>query len=150
MHLGWHENCGTAARPLPVDTRRLAVGERRWRVELAFRNETGMTLGVVRPHATGETLFGLAPYRTTSFREVLRRAETATSKPLTYADRFEPRPPRLLSPGERWSGVFSGRGRLPPDVPIRVMLGRFVITGKVPRGLVRMFLCVSQRYVRLR
>lgn len=150
MHLGWHENCGTAARPLPVETRRLAVGERRWRVELAFRNETGMTLGVVRPHATGETLFGLAPYRTTSFREVLRRAETATAKPLTYADRFEPRPPRLLPPGERWSGTFSGRGRLPPDVPIRVVLGRFVITGKVPRGLVRMFLCVSQRYVRLR
>jgi hypothetical protein len=35
-------------------------------------------------------------------------------------------------------------------VPIRVVLGRFVITGKVPRGLVRMFLCVSQRHVRLR
>jgi hypothetical protein len=29
VHLGWHENCGTAARPLPVETRRLAVGERR-------------------------------------------------------------------------------------------------------------------------
>ena len=78
------------------------------------------------------------------------RAETATAKPLTYADRFEPRPPRVLSPGERWSGAYSGRGRLPPDVPIRVVLGRFVITGKVRRGLARMFLCVSQRYVHLR
>jgi hypothetical protein len=56
----------------------------------------------------------------------------------------------LLSPGERWSGTFSGRGRLPRDVPIRVVLGRFVISGQVPRGLVRMFLCVSHRYVRLR
>ena len=104
----------------------------------------------MRPHAAGETLFDLAPYRTTSYREVLRRAQTATAKPLTYADRFEPRQPRLLSPGERWSGTFSGPGRLPRAVPIRVVLGRFVITGKVPRGLVRMFLCVSRRYVRLR
>jgi hypothetical protein len=150
VRLDWHENCGTRARPLPVETRRLAVGERRWRVALSFRNGTGITLGVVRPHATGETLFGLAPYRTTSYREVLRRVETATAKPLTYADRFEPRQPRLLSPGERWSGTFSGRGRLPRDVPIRVVLGRFVITGDVPRGLIRMFLCVSRRYVRLR
>ena len=150
VRLGWHENCGTRARPLPVETRRLALRERRWRVELSFRNETGIALGVVRPHATGETLFGLAPYRTTSLREVLERAETANAKPLTYADRFEPSQPRLLSPGERWSGTFSGRGRLPRGVPIRVVLGRFVITGDVPRGFVRMFLCVSRRYVRLR
>lgn len=150
LRLGWHENCGTAARPLTVSTRRLTVAERRWRVELSFRNETGVTLGVVRPHATGETLFGLAPYRTTSFREVLKRAETAEAKPLTYADRFEPAAPRLLSPGGRWSGAFSGRGRLPRGVPIRVVLGRFVVTGKVPRGLFSDFLCVSNRYVRLR
>jgi len=95
-------------------------------------------------------LFGLAPYRTTSYREVLQRAETVTAKPLTYADRFAPRQPRLLSPGERWTGTFSGPGRLPRGVPIRVVLGLFVITGNVPQGLVRMFLCVSRPYVRLR
>jgi hypothetical protein len=150
VRLEWRENCGTRARPLPVETRRLAVGEHRWRVALSFRNETGITLGVLRPHATGETLFGLAPYRTTSYREVLQRAETANAKPRAYADRFEPRQPRLLSPGERWSGTFSGPGRLPRGVPIRVVLGRFVITGKVPRGFVRMFLCVSRQYTRLR
>jgi hypothetical protein len=150
VRLGWHENCGTATRPLPVETRRVAVGERRWRVELALRNETGATLGVIRPHAPGETLFGLAPYRTTSLREVRQRAQTAEAKPRTYADRFSPAPPRLLSPGERWSGSFSGFGRLPRAVPIRVVLGRFVVSGTVPRGFVRMFLCVSSRYVRLR
>jgi hypothetical protein len=150
LRLGWHENCGTRARPLTISTRRLTVGERRWRVELAFRNETAITLGVVRPHTVDETLFGLAPYKTTSLREVLKRAETAEAKPLTYADRFSPAAPRLLAPGERWSGSFSGRGRLPRGVPVRVVLGRFVITGRVPRGFFRGFLCVSNRYVRLR
>ena len=148
--LGWHENCGTSARPLTISTRRLTVSDRRWRVELALRNETGITLGVLRPHAIDETLFGLASYRTTSFREVLKRAQTAEAKPRIYADRFTPSPPRLLAPGERWSGSFLGPGRLPRRVPIRVVLGRFVITGPVPRGFVRNFLCVSRRYVRLR
>ena len=150
LRLDWHENCGTRARPLTISTRRLTVSDRRWRVELTLRNETGITLGVLRPHAVDETLFGLAPYRTTSLREVLKRAETAEAKPLTYADRFEPAAPRLLAPGERWSGSFSGSGRLPRSVPVRVVLGRFVITGRVPPGFFRGFLCVSKRYVRLR
>jgi hypothetical protein len=150
VRLAWRENCGTSARPLRVETRRLAVGPRRWRIELSLRNGTGITLGVIRPHAPAETLFGLAPYRTTSLREVQQRAQTGEAKPRSYADRFEPAPPRLLSPGERWSGSFSGLGRLPQRVPIRVVLGRFVITGPVPDGFARGFLCVSSRYVRLR
>jgi hypothetical protein len=149
LKLDWHENCATRAHPLMIDTRRLTVREQRWRLDLSFRNETGQTLDVIRPHATGETLFGLEPFRTTSFREVIARARTAEAKPLTYADRFSPAAPRLLSPGERWSGSFSGRGRLPARVPIRVVLGRFVISGKVPRGFLAQFLCVSNRYVRL-
>ena len=149
LRLGWHENCGTRANPLPIETHRLAVGERRWRVELSFRNETGVTLFVMRPHAVGETLFGLAPYTKTSFEQVLKRAETGDAKPRTYADRFHPRVPGPLAPGERWSGSFSGLGRLPVATPIRVVLGRFVITQKAPRGFPRGFLCVSKRYARL-
>jgi hypothetical protein len=148
--LRWHENCGTRADPLPIETQRLVVGRRRWRVELSFRNETGVTLSVLRPHALGETLFGLEPFSTTSFREVLKRAETAEAKPRTYADRFRPSTPRLLAPGERWPGSFSGPGKLPAGVPIRVVLGRFVVTEKLPRGFFPGFLCISKRYIRLR
>ena len=148
--LDWRENCGTGANPLRIRTRRLTVGPRRWRVDLSFRNETGVSLYVVRPHAVGETLFGLAPYSTTSFAEVLKRAETANAKPRAYADRFRPRRPALLAPGEGWSGSFSGLGRLPAATPIRVVLGRFLVTQEVPQGFVSGFLCVSKRYVRLR
>ena len=151
VRLGWHENCGTRARPLPIETRELAVTRRRWRVDLAFRNGTGVSVFVLRPHAVGETLFGLSPYSTTSLSEVLKRAETAEAKPRTFADRFRPSTPTLLAPGERWSGSFSGLGPLPAATPIRVVLGRFAFTGaKVPRGFPRGFLCVSRQYVRLR
>lgn len=150
VKLGWHENCGTGRRPLPISTSRLVVGKRRWRVDLSFRNRTGLTLEIVRPHAVGETLFGLEPFETTSYREVLARAESGGAKPRTFADRFMPSLPHILAPGEGWSGSFSGLGRVPAEVPVRVVLGRFVPTQAVPKGFFDGFLCVSERFVRLR
>jgi hypothetical protein len=152
LHLGWRENCGTRVNPVPISTRRLVVGPRRWVVELAFRNETSTTLGVLQPHSPGMTYFGLSAFETASWREVVRRVETARDiYPRTIADRFEPTKPRLLAPGDSWSGSFSGPGRLPVDTPLRVVLGLFVIgEGKVPRGFARGFLCMSERAVRLR
>lgn len=143
--LGWHENCGTRADPIPIATRRLVVGKGFWRVSLSFRNRTRVTLFVQRPHFPGGTYFGLEPFRTSSRREVFKRAESgAGAKPRTIAERFSPPLPRLLAPGRGWSGEFTGRASLPADVPIRVVLGRFV-----PSDDFRGFLCISERVVRL-
>jgi hypothetical protein len=151
VQLGWHENCGTRANPIPIRTRRLVVGQRRWLVELAFRNETSSTLGVLQPHSPGMTYFGLAPFKTGSWREVSKRVETRDVLPRTIADRFNPAKPRLLAPGDGWSGSFSGLDHLPAVTPIRVVLGLFVIgEGKLPRGFARGFLCMSVHVVRLR
>jgi hypothetical protein len=147
--LNWHENCGTRADPIPITTRRVVVHKRRWRVELSFRNDTHVVLGVVRPHTIGGTYFGLEPFATTSRREILERAKAAGAKPRTIADRFTPAPPRILSPGDRWAGSFSGPGSLPADTPLRVVLGRFVVAGPVPRGFYDSFLCISARVLRL-
>lgn len=150
VNLGWHENCGTRADPLPITTRRLIVRERGWRVDLSFRNETRVTLGVVRPHVLGGTFFGLEPFETASRREVLERAEKLGAKPRRLADRFSPSTPRLLPPGTGWSGWFAGPGVLPAGTPIRVVLGRFVITEAVPPDFFDGFLCISDRVVRLK
>ena len=148
--LDWHENCGTHDDALPIETRRLAVRGGRWHVTLAFRNETSVTLTIVRPHIAGGTYFGLEPFETSSSSEVRERAERLAAKPRTLADRFEPELPRVLMPGDGWSGTFSGPGGLPAGTPIRVVLGRFVIRGHVPPGFFDGFLCISERAVRLR
>jgi hypothetical protein len=147
--LDWHENCGTRAQRIPITTGRLIVHSGRWRVDLAFRNETSVSLSVIRPHYLGSTYFGLEPFDSATRREVLGRAEAGAAKPRTLADRFSPEKPGLLAPGQRWSGWFSGPGALPAGVPLRVVLGRFVILGSVPHGLLSGFLCVSRRVVRL-
>jgi hypothetical protein len=107
-------------------------------------------LNVIRPHFPGKTFFGLEPFRTESLREVRSRAEIGAIHMQALADRFSPRQPALIAPGQSWSGSFSGPGDLPAGVPIRVVLGRFVPLGKVPPGFYRGFLCVSDRVVRLK
>lgn len=145
--LNWHENCGTRADPIPISTRRLVVGKGVWRVALSFRNRTHVTLFIMRPHFPGGTWFGLEPFRTSSFREVLERAKAgAVVSPRTIAEHFSPPLPRLLPPGRGWSGEFSGRATLPAGAPIRVVLGQFVGT---PAARFGGFLCISDRVVRL-
>jgi hypothetical protein len=151
VSLGWHENCGTRADPLPIATSRLVVGKGVWRVFLSFRNLTRVTLFIQRPHFPGGTYFGLEPFRTSSRREVIARAQSgAGAKPRVIPERFIPRLPRLLPPGRGWSGEFTGRASLPADVPIRVVLGRFIALGHAPSEAFRGFLCISDRVVRLR
>jgi hypothetical protein len=148
--LNWHENCGTRADPIPIATQRLVVEKGAWGVGLSFRNLTRVTLFVMRPHVPGGTWFGLEPFRTSSHREVLQRAEAgATVSPRTLAERFSPALPRRLPPGGGWSGEFSGHATLPAEVPIRVVLGQFVVIGPTPSKLFGGFLCVSERVVRL-
>jgi hypothetical protein len=149
IELRWRENCGTRTHAIPIETRRLFVGKHRWRVELAFRNETGVTLSVIRPHIRGGTYFGLEAFETASQHEVLERVDENAAKPGWLADRFTPARPGPVGPGQRWSGSFSGPGDLPAATPIRVVLGRFVITGAVPPGFPGEFLCISERVVRL-
>jgi hypothetical protein len=148
--LNWHENCGTRAEPIPIATRRIVVEKGVWRVALSFRNRTHVTFFIVRPHFPGGTYTGLESFRTGSKREVLERARNGVgAKPSTIAEHFEPRLPRRVSPGGGWSGEFTGRAALPAGVPIRIVLGRFVTTGRPPAGLPDGFLCISDRYVRL-
>lgn len=148
-NLNWHENCLTRADPIPITTQRLVVGKGTWRVALSFRNRTRVTLFITRPHFPDGTFFGLAPFRTSSWQEVLERAESGVgAEPRTIAEHFSPALPRRLAPGQGWSGEFSGRGGLPAGVPIRVVLGLFVAVA-APSELFEGFLCVSERAVRL-
>jgi hypothetical protein len=50
----------------------------------------------------------------------------------------------VLARGESWEGTYSGPGRLPATVPLRLVFGRFTTVGQ-QEG----FLCVSTHHVEL-
>ena len=57
---------------------------------------------------------------------------------------FVPSLPRRLERGGSWTGSYSGPGRLPAKVPLRLVFGRFTPVGKLTG-----FLCVSTHAVTL-
>jgi hypothetical protein len=131
VRLGWHEPPCAGVR---IDVVRLTVGPARWRIAARVAN-TGRPLRVGRPHTETGTYFGVV-------RGDRRTADALHSGLL--ADRFAPALPRALRRGESWSGTYSGPGRLPENVPLRLVFGRFTPAGE-PTG----FLCVSTHAVEL-
>lgn len=95
----------------------------------------GKAISLGKPHTVSRTYFGIA------------RADRRTPEALhsaLLADRFSPPLPRQLDHGASWSGTYTGRGRLPLDVPLRLVFGRFTRVGESIG-----FLCVSTHEVRL-
>jgi hypothetical protein len=131
VRLGWHEPACAGVR---VDVRRLTVRTDRWSIEARVANE-GEPLTIGKPHTQRGTYFAVVRGD--------RRTADALHAGLT-ADRFVPPLPRRLERGEAWSGTYSGAGRLPADVPLRLVFGRFTTVGKATG-----FLCVSTHHAQL-
>jgi hypothetical protein len=148
--LGGEVRCGRPPQAIRIVLGRLALGRERWRVEASLANETGVTVGIVRPHADEGTYFGLTAFRSAAGAEVARRVRERNLHALLLATHFEPGLPRLLEPGATWRGTFSGPGRLRRGRFVRVVLGRFTILGRPPPGLSRGFLCISEPGVPVR
>jgi hypothetical protein len=131
VRLGWREPpCGGVR----IDVRELTVAKDRWRIAATVEND-GRPLTIGRPHTQRGTYFGIV-------RGDRRTVESLHAALL--ADRFAPSLLRRLERGEVWIGRYSGPGRLPAKVPLRLVFGRFTPVGK-PTG----FLCVSTRAVEL-
>jgi hypothetical protein len=149
IRLGGDERCGPRDHSIALNLRRLTLERDRWRVDASVVNRTGVPVSIIRPH-TDETYFGLAAFPDAQLADVANRVERRQIHLQLVADRFDPALPRRLTAGGRWTGTFSGPGRLPRGRVIRVVTGRFVIVGSAPRGLYREFLCVSEHGRRVR
>jgi hypothetical protein len=136
--LDWHERSA-----LRVDVRRLVIRPNGWSVSAAVRNDTPVGLLIERPHHPGEAEFGVLALDSADVEAVEHAGRGA------FANRYEPPLPRVLRPHERWSGTFSGSGRLSEARFVRVELGRFTgyrEAGRVPRR----FRYVTDHVLRLR
>jgi hypothetical protein len=142
LQLGGVERCG----PLRLNLRRLELGRDRWTISGSFRNDTRAPIRIFRPHTDSGTYFGLVVFRTARRAEIEHRERDRSLHVQLVADAFEPQLPRLVAPGARWAGAFSGAGRLARHRYVRVVLGRFSLRDEAPPAG---FLCVSDRSVRV-
>jgi len=107
------------------------------------RNDTPAGLLIERPHHPGEAEFGVLALDSADVEAVERVGLGA------FATRYEPPLPRVLRPHERWSGTFSGPGRLSKARFVRIELGRFA-RYRATTGVPRRFTYVTDHVLRLR
>jgi hypothetical protein len=143
--LGWHETVGRPGARMIVDVRKLIVRPQGWEVAASVRNDTSVTFYVGRPHHQGKSEFGLLVLPTSGASQ----ADILAASPGVFAARVEPPLPRVLRPGEAWSGTFSGRGRLERGRYVRVELGRFTTVGTPQRGVPWRFRYITDHVVKL-
>jgi hypothetical protein len=137
--LDWHERS-----KIQVDVRRLVVRANGWSVSAAVRNNARVSFVIERPHHPGETEFGLLALGSSDARAV------GTAGRGVFATRLEPAVPRVLHPGDEWSGTFSGQDHLSNVRFVRVQFGRFTNFGPVQGGLPKRFTYVTNHVLRLR
>ncbi len=118
---------------------------RSWRVDASIVNLMGMPVAVGWPHHLNRVRFGLAVFDSPASSEVQDRVNRNALYTGPVAERVVPPLPRALAAGERWSGWFGARGRLPAGLWVRVVFGRFAFPGDVPPGLIARFSCVTDK-----
>ncbi len=136
--MNWHESSA-----LRVDVRKLVIRPNGWSVSASVRNNTPAGLLIERPHHPGEAEFGVLALDSADVEAVERVGRGA------FATRYEPPLPRVLRPHERWSGTFSGTGRLSKARFLRIEFGRFT-RYRATTGAPRRFSYVTDHVLRLR
>jgi hypothetical protein len=149
IRLDWHEFDGVRDVGFALAVRELRIDRGGWAVDASVANRAGVTFRIARPHVRGGTKFGLFVLRSDRAAEWEQRVAARRLTPELLAAGFEPPIPRLLRPGGRWSGTFSGPGRPPSGSFVRIAFGRFVTTQPLPRGIPSEFLLVTRRAARI-
>jgi hypothetical protein len=141
--LDWHEAPGQPGNRLIVDVRRFVVRRNGWAVSAAVKNDSPATLVISRRHSRHGTECGILLLRTRS------RPAAQNAGPGQFASRFRPALPVSLRPGERWSGTFSGRGRLPAGDYVRIEFGSFGASGTLRPPISMQFEYITDHTFRL-
>lgn len=142
-------DCGSGDLQVELRVTQLVVRPRSWRVDATVTNRLGRLVGISLPHRRDRARFGLVVLDSSDVAEVEQRARNSALSRGFVADAFEPALPRVLREGEAWAGSFSGPGRLPAGKYVRVLFGRFTLSGDLPSGLIRRFSCVTDYAPRL-
>jgi hypothetical protein len=113
--LGWNEQAKIAGKPvMSYEVASLTFGKTSWSAHVSFRNLTKRSIRVGNE-------FGVGFWSSRKATDLTEAVGFAT------ATRFSSRPPTKLAPGQGWTGVIGGSGRLDRSrsVYARVIFGPF-------------------------
>ncbi len=134
-NLHWHETFGPTGEKLVFSVETLEVLRDGWRARIGVENQTSIQYEVTGTGTTLDRAFGLMLLQSGEIAELEEKNESGTLPAVRPALRFQPEPPRILQPGESWSGTISAPGALVADSWVRVVFGTLVSVGDPPNDL---------------
>jgi hypothetical protein len=148
--LGWRESFGPAGEQLVFSVESLEVVRGGWRVEIGLENATSVSYELGGGSANANATFGLMLFTSGELAELEQQNENGTLPAIRIASTFEPAMPRLLEPGDSWTGTMSARGALVADSWARVVFGPLVSVGPAPEDMSERVVWITDRAYRLR
>lgn len=133
--LGWEETFGTPAEKLVFTVEQLEILEDGWRARIGLENDTSIPYEVTGQNAAVDGTFGLMLFSSGRLAEFEEKNESGTLPAVRPAVRVQPEPPRILEPGDSWTGTISAPGALVADSWVRVVFGPLVSVGAAPEDL---------------
>ncbi len=147
--LGWKERFRTGNHALEFGVERFEVVPDGWRAEISVGNETTTAFALGDPRATLDRQFGVMLFATGDRDELERLNARGALPTLRAATAYEPALPKVLEPGDSWSGTISAPGALVAGSWVRVVFGALVAVGKPPEGLPARVVWISDHAYRL-
>lgn len=135
-NLNWVES---APGEVLMRVRRLEVWEQGWTAWVSVTNISDRTILFPKGGPTSPVDFGLGV-----FTDVNSPRLEDPGNYLIYADTIEPKLPKELQPGERWTGTFQSATPPRANRILRLVFGVFFWKGKPPAGRGPFFLLVTQ------
>jgi hypothetical protein len=145
----WTELDGRPGAGFYLQVRSIEIDRRRWTVRARFRNETGLSWRIGRPHFPGANKIGLV-VSVGDYDPLANARRAGGLTPQLLADSFSPPFPEHLPPGAVWSGSFSGSGRPIAGARVRVAIGRLTTHENPPPRLPSRLIVVSSHVLVLR
>lgn len=148
VRVGTTEIDGDSGIGFRLEIRRLVITGQGWRVEARVTNSTATIWTIGRPHVPEGTKFGLFVAATVRELQATRLEASGRTTPPLIANSFAPPVPRLLRPGDSWSGSFAGTGEIPAGSFVCVAFGRFS-TDTPPPGFPDRLMAITSAPIRL-
>ena len=145
LHVGWNEPIALDGHSpvLVFRVRSIEVGSKGFKVATSFTNRTKQALKLPAGTQQSPRNFGLGV-----FTDAVSVRIEDPGQYLVRATRFDPPLPKVLEPGQTWSGTMSGSEPPRSRRWLRVVYGVFFWRGKPPTGFGPFFAYATSHNVR--
>jgi hypothetical protein len=133
--LDWRESYGTGTQKLVFSVDSLQVMPNGWRARVSLENDTSVPYEVGDPKDAIDRTFGLMLFPSGDHSDLESKNEQGELPSVRRAVAYQPSLPRILEPGQSWSGTISAPGALVADSWVRVVFGPLISVGEPPEKL---------------